>query len=143
MNYSKLYNLECCDRIVEPLFQTGLSKHHSIFLGADNHGRELVAENNKLLGVRLVNASDYFSNIKAIDRVEKFLGSEAERKTAFERALSLIGRPYDLFKYNCEHYANEVQTGKPISLQVRNFFIIVAIIMSIWLFFKWNYKFKS
>jgi hypothetical protein len=40
MKYSEVYCLETGDRIVEPLFQTGLTKHHVVFLGTDDIGLE-------------------------------------------------------------------------------------------------------
>lgn len=133
MKYQKLYNLEPGDGIVEPLFQTGLSMHHAIYLGSDDRGIELIAENHKSFGVRVVEANTFFRTVKRIERITKFIGTAAQRKLAIERALALRGRPYDLLGYNCEHYANEVQSGSPTSAQVRNgvflFFLIIILML--------------
>ena len=71
MNYKGQFDLYSGDRIVEPLLQTGLAKHHAIYLGVDSFGNELIAENHKQKGVQLVNARDYFSNVSAIDCVRR------------------------------------------------------------------------
>lgn len=133
MKYAKYYGLQVADRIVEPLFQTGLTKHHAIYLGGDSTGNELIAENHKVKGVQIITASQYFSSLKKIDRIEKFQGNYLERNAAVQRALQLAGKPYDLLNYNCEHYANEVLTGKAKSKQVEFVFagILVAFLIGI------------
>lgn len=118
MNYVKHFGLAPADRIIEPLFQTGFSKHHAIYLGINSLGIELVAENHKVKGVQIITASEYFSSVKRIDRIEKFDGNYIDRKAAVQRALELAGKRYDLINYNCEHFANEVLTGKAKSKQV-------------------------
>ena len=117
MKFSNLYGLQPADRIIEPIFQTGLSQHHVIYLGGDDAGVEWIAENYKFKGVRLVKASDYFLLGKKV-RVKKFTGNQAERETAVTRALHLVGAPYDLINFNCEHYAEYVQTRVSSSKQV-------------------------
>jgi len=117
MYYSRLYGLQPADRLIEPIFQTGLSKHHSIYLGGDAQGVEWIAENYKFKGVRLVKASDFFRSRKKM-QVQSFQGNYLEREIAVSRALSLLGASYDLIDFNCEHYAEFVQTGKAASKQV-------------------------
>ena len=123
MKYSLLYNLKPADRIVAPLFQTGLTKHHAIFLGTDRHGQEWIAENHYTEGVRIISASTFFKTNK-IDRVERFKGNLYERRIALEKARRLVGKSYNLLSYNCEHYANEVLNGKVESQQIATFFAI-------------------
>lgn len=127
MKYSIKYNLQPADRIVEPLFQTALSKHHAIFLGEDAYGREWIAENDFNEGVRIIKADDFFNSFRKIERIEKFLGSVPQARLAVKRALALAGKPYNLITYNCEHYANEVQHGKPESKQVQTALWAMAI----------------
>lgn len=119
MYYSQLYGLKPADRIIEPIFQTGISKHHSIYLGVDRLGNEWVAENYKFKGVRLINANEFFRLGKSYS-FQQFVGTDSERKEAVQRALKILGKPYDLINYNCEHYASYVQTGKSKSRQVEN-----------------------
>ena len=128
MNYAQKYNLSPADRIIAPLFQTGITKHHAIYLGLRLLGVEWVAENHVDQGVRIITASRYFAEHPVITRIEKFKGSEYQRQIAINTAYSLEGTQYDLFAYNCEHYANEVQYGQPKSKQVENFFLLLGVL---------------
>jgi len=124
MVYSKQFNLQPGDCIIEPLFQTGLSKHHAIYLGWDDNGIEWIAENHKFKNVQVIPADEYFATVKRIDRIKKFNGSKEE----------LAGKPYDLVTYNCEHYATEAITGKARSRQVETAFGVLLIAFVIALF---------
>lgn len=115
--YARKYGLQPADRIKEPIFQTGLSQHHSIYLGIDQYGQEWIAENHWRNGVRLVKADDYFKKGNRYTIVP-FEGSYPERIAAVKRAFSVLGKRYDLIEYNCEHYASYVQTGTTESKQV-------------------------
>ncbi len=127
MNYASKLNLSPADRIVTSLFQTGLTKHHAIYLGADVYGIEWMAENDFTAGVQIVTAGDFFQRHPLVDRVEKFQGNAFQRNQVIITAQQLAGKPYDLFSYNCEHYANEVLKGKVESNQVRNFWLALGI----------------
>lgn len=129
MNYGRIYSLKPGDSIIEPLFRTGLSKHYAIYLGKDSNGNEVVAENHWIKGVNIISARDYFSSVKHIARIERFSGSELERTKALQRAFNLAGKPYDLLNYNCEHFATEVQKGRPRSNQVTNFTVLFILFM--------------
>jgi len=120
MTFAQKYNLQQADIIIEPLFQTGITKHYAVYLGMDANGIEWIAENHKFSNVHIITATEYFQKAKSIDRIKKFDGSESERRSAVERALNLAGKPYNLVLYNCEHYASEVWSGKAESKQVRN-----------------------
>lgn len=129
MNYAQKHNLSPADRIIAPLFHTGITKHHAIFLGVGLLGGEWVAENHADHGVRIITASQYFAEHPLIARVEKFSGNAYQRQLAINTAYSLQGTRYDLFAYNCEHYANEVQYGQAKSKQVENFFLFLGILL--------------
>lgn len=122
--YSIKYNLEPGDHIIEPIFDTGHSKHHAIFLGRDINGVEWIAENHKFNNVQVIPAAEHFATAKCIHQIVKFKGSNIERKNIVMKALSLAGKPYNLISYNCEHFVNEVLTGKPKSTQVKNAMIL-------------------
>jgi hypothetical protein len=122
MTYARTHGLQPADRIVESITQLGISKHHSIYLGADAAGVEWMAENYKFKGVRLIKAADYFRAIIRLERIERFVGSPLQRKEAVQRALTLLGKPYSLIDFNCEHFAEHVQHGKARSRQVENVF---------------------
>lgn len=119
MMYAKKYSLLPGDDIKEDIFQTGLTKHHGVYLGVDNAGTEWVAENHKFVGVRLVRAQDYFRPSKKY-LVVPFKGGHTAREAAVKRALAKLGAPYNLINFNCEHYASYVQTGRAESKQVGN-----------------------
>jgi uncharacterized protein YycO len=120
MTYAQRYGLQSADRVVETITQFGMSKHHVIYLYTDASGIEWMAENVKGHGVKLMTAQQHFGNAKAVCRIEKFVGTLDERRAAVQRALQQVGRPYDLIKFNCEHFAEQVQTGKPRSRQVEH-----------------------
>ena len=119
MIYAIKHRLRPGDRLISPLFATGLTKHHAIYLGMDTTGIEWVAENHKLLGVRAVKATAYFASAPSFI-IRPFSGSYAEMIVAVQRALAEVGKPYDLINYNCEHYAEYVQNGLVFSQQVEN-----------------------
>lgn len=133
--FASRYDLQPADRVVEPIFQTGITRHHAIYLGVDANGTEWIAENQRFHGVTLVSADAYFQKEKQI-WVEPFAGSYKQREVAVKRALEALGKPYDLVSYNCEHYASYVQTGTAESKQVNNVmdgvksFAIAALLLS-------------
>ncbi len=51
-------------------------------------------------------------------RIKPFVGSNYQRNRAVNRAYSRIGQKYNLFNFNCEHFANWVQKERESSLQV-------------------------
>lgn len=123
-SYASRYNLQPGDRLIEPIFQTGIAKHHSIYLGADEQGLEWIAENHKFHGVRLVKANEFFRGGQTYE-IKRFNGSRFDRLRSVSRALSVVGKPYELINYNCEHFASYVQTGNAASSQVENAFLLL------------------
>jgi hypothetical protein len=136
MDFVQQLNLRPADRIVAPLFRTGLTKHHAIFLGVNDYGQRLIAENDATDGVRIVTVEQFFSEHPVIDRVERFQGNYIQRNQAVMTAQNLVGTHYDLFLYNCEHYANEVQHGIVESNQVKNFWKALGIVAFVYVLVK-------
>jgi hypothetical protein len=136
MDFVQQLNLRPADRIVAPLFKTGLTKHHAIFLGTNDYGQRLIAENDAAEGVRIVTAEQFFSEHPVIDRVERFQGNYIQRNRAVQTAVSLVGTHYDLFLYNCEHYANQVQHNQIESQQVKNFWAALGIVTFLYVLVK-------
>lgn len=128
MFYATKYNLKAGDRIIAPLTELGITKHHAIYLGWDENGVEWIIENTKFVGVRLIEANEYFKDVIRIYAIEKFIGNNIARKNAVQKALRLVGKPYRLIEYNCEHFANEIQFSKPESKQVENVFAVMLAI---------------
>lgn len=127
MCYSQRYNLYRGDKIVKGIYATGLIKHFAVFLGNIN-GIEWVAENHKGHGVQVVTAEQYFSVMPTAFYIEQFAGTEQERTEIVRRALSLQGAQYNLFAFNCEHYANYVQYGVAESYQLTRGIIFGAML---------------
>lgn len=117
MYYAKKYNLQIGDQIVEPLFALGLSKHFAVYLGLEN-GIEWIAENHKVNGVQIIPAHTYFKKITSISRIDKFRGTNTQRLALIKNAKRLVGTPYNLVNYNCEHFATQITTGISESRQV-------------------------
>ncbi len=126
----KHYKLKPGDRIVAPKSLAGIIQHHAVYLGTDHRGQDLIAENVYGKFVAVVNAKKFFDEYPQITRVEAFKGNDFERRGAVERALKLLGKPYSLINFNCEHFANYVQHGKVESFQVnRGILALFAIVV--------------
>lgn len=110
------------DRIVVPKSGLRVVQHHAVYLGQNQKGQDLLAENKIGFGVRLITADEFFKDVIEVTRIEKFTGDNYERKIVVRNALHRLGQPYNLINYNCQHFANEVIEGKKESEQVNNFF---------------------
>lgn len=116
----KKYNLSPGDRIITPKSYFRLIKHHSLYLGQNELGQHFICENVIGQGVILTRVKDFFEKNFEITRIEKFHGTEFQRKQIINRALAKLGTEYSLPFYNCETFVNDVTHGKKISLQVNN-----------------------
>ena len=127
----KHYKLKPGDRIVTPKSLAGIIQHHAVYLGTDHRGHDLIAENAYGKFVAVVDAKKFFAEYPRITRVEAFKGNSLERRVAVERALKLLGKPYSLIDFNCEHFANYVQHGKVESKQINLALGLGAIVLFI------------
>lgn len=110
---SRNYNINIGDRLVRG--KGILSKHHGIYVGYER-GLHWVAENQAGVGVRVITYED-FLNGNPLHRVEPFYGNH---QILLSNIQNLIGKPYDLLTYNCEHFVHEAYTGVPESKQINN-----------------------
>ncbi len=134
-NFILINQLKPADRIVVPKSVFGLIQHHAIYLGKDHFGRDIIAENIVGKYVCTTLAEEFFTKNPSVTRIERFTGTGLERRQAVERALTLMGKPYSLIDFNCEHFANEVQTKISFSPQLRfgvGAIVVVAIIAAFW-----------
>lgn len=126
------------DRIVVPKSGLHIVQHHALFLGKDRNGVDVIAENKIGFGVRLVTAADFFEEVFEVTRIERFKGTNHERKAAIQKALTKLEQPYHLIDYNCQHFANEIQYNIIKSDQVDELFaglkVAAALAMAIGLF---------
>lgn len=124
-------NLKPGDRIVVPKSGLRIVQHHALYLGRNYQGLDLIAENKIGFGVRLVAVGEFLKDVIEITRIERFKGTNYERKQAVQKALQKTGQPYHLINYNCQHFANEIQYGKVESDQATNAIIALAAIFFI------------
>ncbi len=94
----------------------------------------MIIENKIGIGVHIVTADDFFKTVLEITGIERFVGSNYERKLAVQTALQKVGLPYHLINYNCQHFANEIQKNRTESEQIDNFFHGVKMVSGILLF---------
>jgi len=118
--YIKQFNLRPGDTIVAPKSGINMVQHFVIYLGNDAYGKHWICENVFGKGVIMTQVQDFFSSYQKITRIEKFLGTNLQRKELVQRSLSRLGKPYDLINYNCEHFVNDVRNRSPKSNQVNN-----------------------
>lgn len=122
----KQWNLQPGDGVVIPKSLMNLVQHHALYLGYDDYGNHYMCENVIGVGVKLTRVQDFFV-AGQITRIERYHGSGTDRKRIVQKALSRLGRPYNLINYNCESFCNDVRYNKPKSKQVENVFIFVAV----------------
>jgi len=116
-------NLQPADALVLKKKFLGMVDHFAIFLGYDDSNEPFIVANYKD-GVQRVSKHELDLFLQKLEptRIERFVGSETERKAAVKRAVSRIGeRAYDYFSNNCESFKNYVQKGVNYSRQAENF----------------------
>lgn len=108
------------DTVVVPKSNLRIIQHFALYLGQDDEGQHWFSDNNPGIGVRIVNAEDFFYGVTEITRIERFKGTEYERDQIVAKAIAKNGKPYSLLNYNCESYVNDVRTSNATSRQVGN-----------------------
>ena len=126
------------DRIITPKSYLRIIKHHALYLGANTKGEHFICENVIGKGVILTRVKDFFIKNFEVSKIERFVGTDFERKVVIEKAISKLGTNYDLWNFNCESFTNEILHGKRFSNQVNNAFIILTAIFSISLILSTN-----
>lgn len=109
------------------------SRHYAIVIGFNSQNQPILAENQVNKGIRLLTLEEFLADgnvtIEQVEITRNNLTS-AEQKKMLERfAQKEKNNPntYNLFAYNCEHFKNEMLTGKAKSKQVENSWIAFAI----------------
>lgn len=106
------------DEIVLPKSLFNLVQHHAVYLGQNQSGEDLIIENKIGHGVKLTRAEDFFPADGVVTRINRFQGTPAQREALVKKAITSLGRSYDLINFNCEHFSNEIRNGSPRSRQV-------------------------
>jgi hypothetical protein len=126
MNITKLtYQLHPADVIVAKR-RNGVSailKHYIVYAGNQTF------IGNLKNGVKVIPKNELVELLKDYVpiRIKPFKGAHKDRIEAINRAYNDIGRKYSLVNFNCEHFANKVQTGKARSYQVILAFSLIAL----------------
>lgn len=83
--------------------------HYGLFTGNNR-----VIENNDVFGVREISLQEFVQGMTGELRYETL----SYPGPAIAKAKGMIGRPYDLFKFNCEHFVNIIKDGSSRSPQI-------------------------
>lgn len=126
MNLVNYYGIQLGDKVSRLKRGVPIIRHYAVYLGTDEYGRHIFAENNVNNGVQIVLAEDFFSNAELV-RVESVSKSWEQRNRSVRFAKQKVGQNYNLINYNCEHFANEVTIGIPKSEQVSLGFGLMAL----------------
>jgi hypothetical protein len=120
-------NLQPGDRVVVPKSAWHLVQHHALYLGYDDFGNHYMCENVIGVGVKLTRVGDFFNGVSKVTRIERYTGSNYERRLVVQDALSRLGLPYKLINYNCESFVNDVLYKRPDSAQVGTVFGLLGL----------------
>lgn len=112
-----------------------LFTHYIVYTGIDGMGQHTFVGNLMFKGVQTLNYDELNRLLETYRPVSirQLKGSATDRMEAESRAYAVLGKGYDLFSFNCEHFANYVQTGKVRSSQVRNATAITVIAIAAFL----------
>lgn len=113
-------NLKQADAIVLRKKLLGMVDHYAIFLGYRGNHPIFVA--NYRDGVKEVSIIEIGQLLQTLEptSIDRFFGSETERRQAIQRAMSRIGeKAYNYIANNCEHFKNWVHRGEHRSDQVK------------------------
>lgn len=101
----------------------GLYKHYMVYIG-----NNIFLENNTggVTSIYYESESEFLEDCLPI-KIRKFVGNNKDRQEAVKRGLSKIGESYNVFTYNCEHFANWVQQG--VSRSIQSFCLISGILL--------------
>src|SRR5262245_34720371 len=110
-----MMNLQVGDKLGVPGFPG--TRHYGIYVGTTQGFLRGVVHNAKGLGVVLTEL-DAFTVGQAVAVETRVVGGWPAQRLVAERALSLVGRSYDLVNFNCEHAATWAQSGRATSPQV-------------------------
>lgn len=129
-NYVFAHRIQPADVIIVEKNGWRILDHFVVYLG-EQHGQLYFAVNLSHRGVVVISEQelDVYSKKFTPISVRRFKGNDLQRHAAIQRALAANGQRYNLVGFNCEHYANYVQTGKASSAQVNNFAGLASVVL--------------
>ena len=101
------YGFGTGDRIIVPKSEWNVVQHHAVFFGNMN-GEAMVAENKEGHCVLLTPLDVFLADAGRITRIEPFTGTYQQQAFIMDRVNARLGRRYDRWNYNCEHFVNDV-----------------------------------
>ena len=117
LSFAERENLKPGDVVVVPKSQFNIIAHYAVYWGKHN-GIHYYLENNDKVGVKYIDEATFMRENPTYKRLRRMGDSQMARIAAIKRAEALVGSPYNLENFNCEHYANHVQYGTSFSKQV-------------------------
>lgn len=125
--FIRKYNIKPGDVIICPKSSLNIVEHYVVYLGENEWGNDIYAENKVGHGVRIISHHQFVSDNPSFNRIRRFSGNNLHRNLAIERAISLIGSKYDVTIFNCEHFANYIQNSQVRSKQVETVLTLAGI----------------
>lgn len=105
----------------------GYYYHYGVITGCDYVGNPLVVSSSKSHGKVIEEPIHTFSAGKSVKTVN--MNGPYDGQDAALRARRMIGKPYDLFRSNCEHFVRAVKGLTPISPQLLAVPLIAGILI--------------
>lgn len=92
--------------------------HFGIYIGQYGDLSDAVAHNAKFQKVEIVSLAAFAAG-RPVFLDERIADDWWQASQIVHRALSLVGRDYGLFTFNCEHFVNYALRGEPVSPMVQ------------------------
>src|SRR5437016_695383 len=92
--------------------------HYGIYIGSWGHYRECVVHNAKFKQVEIATLA-VFSDGRQVEIAERVARTPWDASEIVDRALSVVGRRYDLLNFNCEHVVSYALKGQAVSPTAR------------------------
>src|SRR4051812_30219396 len=80
LQFVRKWNLQPGDTVVIPKSLFDLVQHHALYLGSDEYGNHYMCENVIGIGVKLTGVREFFASAKRVTRIERFSGTNYDRK---------------------------------------------------------------
>ncbi len=122
----KQYSLQPGDILVRNKSIFGIIDHYGLYVG-----NNMVIDNHPERGVSQMSLRS-FLNGRSLEKIKRYSGGWFGRQQVVNRAYALIGKPYHLTKYNCEHLVNEAWGAGRKSQQVANAGMLFFLSLAIW-----------